>query len=70
MAVDRLSRIALQIVAASGSMPEQIPEADLAELPDLGSTLNHEAAWRFQLASLAADGWDLGPAELTKRGTQ
>lgn len=68
LAVDRLSHIALQVVAASGSMPTPIPDDDLAELPDLGSGLNHESAWRFQLASLAADGWDLTPDEMMLPG--
>jgi 3,4-dihydroxyphthalate decarboxylase len=68
LAVDRLCRIALQVVAASGSMPKPIPGADLAELPDLGSGLNHESAWRFQLASLAADGWDLTADEMSLPG--
>lgn len=64
MAVDRLSRIALQIVAASGSAPEPIPDRDLAELPDLGPSLNTASTWRFHLASLAADGWDLTADDL------
>ena len=41
-----------------------IDEADLAELPDLGDTLNHETLWRFQLATLTADGWDLSAEDL------
>jgi 3,4-dihydroxyphthalate decarboxylase len=67
LAVDRLCRIALQIRAASGAMPKRIPEPDLNELPDLGSALNHESAWRFHLATLAADGWDLSADDM-KRG--
>lgn len=67
LAVDRLSRMALQIVAASGAMPVPIPDRDLAALPDLGSGLNHESAWRFHLASLAADGWDMTPDEMAYR---
>jgi ribulose-5-phosphate 4-epimerase/fuculose-1-phosphate aldolase len=63
LAVDRLCRIALQIVAATHAPPRPIPAADLAELPDLGAGLNTETAWRFQLASLAADGWDLAEGE-------
>jgi 3,4-dihydroxyphthalate decarboxylase len=67
LAVDRLCRIALQVRAASGATPRPIPDRDLAELPDLGSGLNHEAAWRFHLATLRADGWDLSPDDM-KRG--
>lgn len=66
LAVDRLSRIALQIIHTSGT-PAPIPEHDLAELPDLGPGLNHESTWRFHLASLTADGWDLTPDEATNR---
>ena len=68
LAVDRLSRIALRVTRASGSAPEPIPEHDLAELPDLGPGLNEQSAWRFHLASLNADGWDLSPADTTNRG--
>ena len=64
MAVDRLSRIALQIVAVTGSAPGGIPARDLAELPDLGPGLNMASVWRFHLASLAADGWDLTADEM------
>jgi ribulose-5-phosphate 4-epimerase/fuculose-1-phosphate aldolase len=66
LAVDRLSRIALQVIHASGT-PSPIPDHDLAELPDLGPGLNHESSWRFHLASLRADGWDLTPDETANR---
>ena len=60
LAVDRLSRTALAVVGAGGTL-RPIPEGDLAELPDLGAGLNEHALWRFHLAALAADGWDLSP---------
>lgn len=64
LAVDRLARTAMAVLTAGGRL-QAIPQADLDELPDLGPGLNTEAAWRFHLASLAADGWDLSPADLT-----
>jgi 3,4-dihydroxyphthalate decarboxylase len=63
LAVDRLSRTALAVVGAGGT-PRPIPDSDLAELPDLGAGLNERTLWRFHLAALAADGWDLSPDEL------
>ena len=60
LAVDRLSRVALHVVQAGGRLTA-IPDADLAELPDLGGALNEDSLWRFHLAALAADGWDLDP---------
>ena len=60
LAVDRLSRTALAVVGAGGTL-RPIPHGDLAELPDLGAGLNEHTLWRFHLAALAADGWDLTP---------
>jgi hypothetical protein len=42
-----------------------IPDHDLAELPDLGAPLNRDTLWRFHLAALAADGWDLSADDLS-----
>ena len=64
LAVDRLCRIALAVMQASGRSATAIADADLAELPDLGAGLNTDSAWRFHLAALAADGWDLAPADV------
>jgi ribulose-5-phosphate 4-epimerase/fuculose-1-phosphate aldolase len=64
LAVDRLCRIAWRTAAAGGSVTA-IPDADRAELPDLGSALNRDTIWRFHLATLAADGWDLTDDERT-----
>ena len=62
LAVDRLCRTAWRVAAAGGSLAP-IPDDDLAGLPDLGTALNRDALWRFHLATLAADGWDLSPEE-------
>lgn len=36
--------------ARTGHAPEDIPAADIAELPDLGSAFNDDATWRYLLA--------------------
>ena len=56
--VDTLARIHLRVRAA-GSVPEAIPDADLGELPDLGSAFNRETLWRHHLAALEQDGLGL-----------
>ena len=56
--VDTLARIHLHVRAA-GSVPGAIPDADLGELPDLGSAFNHETLWRHHLAALEQDGLGL-----------
>jgi ribulose-5-phosphate 4-epimerase/fuculose-1-phosphate aldolase len=38
--------------AQAGGHPPDLPDADVAELPDLGSTLNEENVWRYHLARL------------------
>jgi 3,4-dihydroxyphthalate decarboxylase len=63
LALERLCAVALGVVGAGGSL-EPIPADDLAQLPDLGSTLNVVTLWRHHLACLAADGRDLEPEEL------
>jgi ribulose-5-phosphate 4-epimerase/fuculose-1-phosphate aldolase len=47
--VDTLARMTLAVVSAGG-IPEPIPAADFAELPDLGSAFNRTTAWRHELA--------------------
>jgi ribulose-5-phosphate 4-epimerase/fuculose-1-phosphate aldolase len=44
---------------AAGDRPADLPEADIAELPDLGATLNEENVWRYQLARLSHAGLGL-----------
>lgn len=52
IAVDRIARISLRILAAGGTL-RPIPAADLAQLPDLGAGLNQAASWRHELDRLA-----------------
>ena len=49
--VESLARIVLG-VAQAGGQPADLPDEDVAELPDLGSTLNEEILWRYHLARL------------------
>jgi ribulose-5-phosphate 4-epimerase/fuculose-1-phosphate aldolase len=59
--LDSLARMILS-AAQAGGYPADLPEADVAELPDLGATLNTENVWRYHLARLAHAGLGL-PAE-------
>lgn len=59
--VDTLARIHLRVRAA-GVIPEAVPDADLGELPDLGSAFNRETLWRHHLAALEQDGRGLPSA--------
>jgi 3,4-dihydroxyphthalate decarboxylase len=54
LSVDRLARLARAVVSAGG-VPHDLPERDLAELPDLGAGLNTATAWRHELARLGAE---------------
>ena len=56
--LDTLARIHLRVRSA-GTIPEVIPSADLAELPDLGGAFNRETLWRHHLAALDQDGFGL-----------
>ena len=56
--LDTLARIHLRVRSA-GTIPEAIPSADLAELPDLGGAFNRETLWRHHLAALEQDGLGL-----------
>lgn len=53
--VDTLARIHLRVRAA-GTTPEPIPEADLAELPDLGAGFNLDTLWRHHVTMLDEEG--------------
>ncbi|MFI6322542.1 class II aldolase/adducin family protein [Nonomuraea sp. NPDC050556] len=44
--LEHLARLSLDVVRAGGTL-RPLPEADLAELPDLGAALNEEAIWRY-----------------------
>ncbi len=48
--VDALARMTL--AAAAHRVPASLPDADIAELPDLGSGFNDEMVWRSHLARL------------------
>jgi ribulose-5-phosphate 4-epimerase/fuculose-1-phosphate aldolase len=56
--LEALARITLG-VAAAGGQPRDLPAEDLAELPDLGSTLNEQHLWRYHLARLEHAGLSL-----------
>jgi hypothetical protein len=43
-------------VASAGGTPVDLPDADLAELPDLGSGFTESTAWRHELARLTGAG--------------
>ena len=49
VAVNRLARLSLDILSAGGVLND-LPDDDLASLPDLGGGLNRSAAWRHELA--------------------
>jgi 3,4-dihydroxyphthalate decarboxylase len=51
--VDRLAAMALAVARAGGT-PAAVPEADLAELPDLGGGCTIDTAWRHEVATLDA----------------
>jgi ribulose-5-phosphate 4-epimerase/fuculose-1-phosphate aldolase len=53
LSVDTLAGLSLTVLAAGGTLAD-VPEADLAELPDLGDTLNQATAWRHEVARLGA----------------
>ncbi|RBM23429.1 aldolase [Prauserella sp. PE36] len=54
ISVDRLAALSLRVVSAGGTLAD-LPEEDLAELPDLGATFNTATAWRHELARLRRD---------------
>ncbi len=53
ISLDALARMSLRVRAAGGTLRD-IAAADWDELPDLGSGLNVESAWRHEVAALAA----------------
>ncbi len=56
--LEALARLILA-AAQAGGHPADLAEADIAELPDLGSTLNTETIWRYHLARLSHAGLGL-----------
>ncbi|MCV7008251.1 class II aldolase/adducin family protein [Mycobacterium gordonae] len=53
ISLDALARMSLRVRAAGGTLRD-IAAADWDELPNLGSGLNVESAWRHEVAALAA----------------
>lgn len=51
--VNSIAQMTLAIVGAGGTIAD-LPEADLTELPDLGSAFNEGVAWRHELARLGS----------------
>jgi 3,4-dihydroxyphthalate decarboxylase len=51
ISVDTIARLSLTVVSAGGTLAN-LPEADRAELPDLGGSFNETVAWRHELARL------------------
>ncbi|MDQ1622323.1 MAG: hypothetical protein QOH19_741 [Actinomycetota bacterium] len=54
ISVDILAGLSLQVTAAGGRL-QNIPEPDMAELPDLGGAFNTATAWRHELARLGVE---------------
>ncbi|NVI88343.1 class II aldolase/adducin family protein [Actinomadura sp. BRA 177] len=53
VSIDEIAHLSL-LVAAAGGRPRPIDEADRAELPDLGGSINLDVAWRHELSRLPA----------------
>lgn len=51
LAVDQIARLSLTIASAGGELTD-LPEEDMAELPDLGGGFTLGVAWRHELARL------------------
>lgn len=53
ISVDTLAALSLQVTAAGGELTD-LPDSDMAELPDLGGSFNTHTAWRHELARMKA----------------
>jgi ribulose-5-phosphate 4-epimerase/fuculose-1-phosphate aldolase len=53
ISLDELARMALCVLSAGGTLRE-IDDQDWAELPDLGPSFTADAAWRHEVARIAA----------------
>jgi ribulose-5-phosphate 4-epimerase/fuculose-1-phosphate aldolase len=51
LSVDRIAALSLAVCAAGGRLAD-LPEEDLAQLPDLGTGFTVEVAWRHEIARL------------------
>jgi ribulose-5-phosphate 4-epimerase/fuculose-1-phosphate aldolase len=56
--LESLARVILGAAQAGGN-PANVSEADIAELPDLGGTLNEEYVWRYHVTRLTRAGLGL-----------
>lgn len=52
VSVDQIAKLSLTVTSAGGHLKDLPPE-DMAELPDLGTGLNHATAWRHELARIS-----------------
>lgn len=52
ISVDALAGMALKVTSAGGELVN-LPDADMAELPDLGGAFNTGTAWRHEIARLS-----------------
>lgn len=55
--IDELARVTVA-VAGLGGRPDDVPEGDRVDLPDLGSAFNEQAVWRYHVGTLALRGLD------------
>ncbi|TDD33347.1 class II aldolase/adducin family protein [Actinomadura sp. KC06] len=51
ISVDTIARMSLTVASAGGTLRD-LPDRDLAELPDLGGGFNEATAWRHELSRL------------------
>ncbi|MFE3021654.1 class II aldolase/adducin family protein [Streptomyces sp. NPDC059256] len=56
ISVDAIARLSLDIAKAGGTLVD-LPEDDMAELPDLGSSFNHTTAWNHELTRCDPGYW-------------
>ncbi|WP_255951188.1 class II aldolase/adducin family protein [Streptomyces odontomachi] len=61
VSIDTIARLSLDVVQAGGTLTD-LPEEDLAELPDLGPSFHQGTAWRHELARLSDGGATDAPA--------
>ena len=51
VSVDQIARLSLRVTSAGGRL-EDLPDEDMAELPDLGGGFNVDIGWRHELARI------------------
>jgi ribulose-5-phosphate 4-epimerase/fuculose-1-phosphate aldolase len=55
--IDELARVTVAVAGLDGR-PDDVPEADRVDLPDLGSSFNERVLWRYHVGALALRGLD------------